>query len=61
MTQICDVRSEIENLEITMNEAVTIQVLNSFNSSFAQFLGILSHEAGETEQLPTLESLAKSL
>ena len=61
MTQICDLRSEIENLEITMNEAVTIQVLNSLNSSFAHFLGILSHEAGETKKLPTLESLAKSL
>ena len=61
MTKIRDVRSEIEDLEITMDEAITIQVLNSLDSSFEQFLGILSHEAREKEKLPTLESLAKSL
>ena len=52
---------EFEDPEITMNKAITIQVLNSLDSSFAQFLGILSHEAREKEKLPTLESLAKSL
>ena len=61
MTKIRDVKSEIEDLEITIDEAITIQVLNSLDSSFAQFLGILSHEAREKEKLPTLESLAKSL
>ena len=61
MTKIRDVRSEIEDLEITMDEAITIQVLNSLDSSFAQFLGILSHEARKKEELPILESLAKSL
>ncbi len=43
MLKFREVKSEIENLEITMDEAITIQVLNSLNSSFAQFLGILSH------------------
>ncbi len=61
MTKIRDVRSEIEDLEITMDEAVTIQVLNSLDFFFAKFLGILSNEAREKEKLPTLESLAKSL
>ncbi len=44
-----------------MDEAITIQVLNCLDSSFAQFLGILNHEAREKEQLPKLENLAKSL
>ena len=61
MTKIRHVTSEIEDLEITMDEAITIQVLNSVNSFLAQFYGILSHEAREKEKLSTLESLAKSL
>ncbi len=61
MTKIRDVKSEIEDLEITIDEAITIQVLNFLDSSFAQLLGILSHEAREKEKLPTFESLAKSL
>ena len=35
MTKIRDVKSEIEDLEITIDEAITIQVFNSLNSSFA--------------------------
>ena len=61
MTKIRDVKSEIEDLEITMDDAITIQVLKSLDSSFTQFLGILSHEAREKDKLPTLENLAKSL
>ncbi len=45
ITKIWDVKSEIEDLEITMDKAITIEVLNSLDSSFTQFLGILSHEA----------------
>ncbi len=61
MTKIRDVKSDIEDLEITIDEAITIQVLNSFDSSFTKFLGILSHETREKDKLPTLENLAKSL
>ena len=61
MTKIRDVKSEIKDLEITIDEAITIQDLNSLNSFFMQFLYILSHEAREKEKLPILESLAKSL
>ncbi len=61
MTKIRDVRSEIEDLEITMDEAITIQVLNFLESFFTKFLGILSHKAREKEKLSTLESLAKLL
>lgn len=61
MTKIRDVKSEIKNLDITMNKAIVIQVFNSLYSSFTQFLGILIHKTREKEKLPTLESLAKSL
>lgn len=61
MTIIRDVKSEIEDLEITIDEAIIIQILNFLDSSFVQFLGILSHEAREKEKLPILKSLAKSL
>ncbi len=47
MSKICDVKSEIEDLEITIDEAIKIQVLNSLDSSFAKFFSILSHEARE--------------
>ncbi len=40
---------------------MTIKVLNSFNSSFAQFLDILSHEGREKDKLTTFENLAKFL
>ena len=59
--KIRDVKSEIEDLEITMDEVITIQVPSSFDSFFAQFFGILSHEAREKKKLPKLETLVKSL
>ncbi len=61
MTQIRDIKSEIEDVKITMDKAITIKVLNSLNTFFSQFLDILSHEARDKEKLPTLETLAKSL
>ncbi len=54
-------KSEIEDLEITMDEVITIRVPNSFDSFFTQFLGILSHEVREKKKLPKLETFAKSL
>ena len=61
MTKIQDVKPEIEDLEITIDEAITIQVLYSFDSSFVQFLGILSYEVREKEKLLTLKNLTKFL
>ncbi len=61
MTKIRDVNSEIEALEITIDQVITIQVLNSLNSFSAGLLSILSHKAREKEKLPTLESLVKPL
>ncbi len=54
-------KSEIEDFEIIMDEAITIEVLNSLDFFFAQFLGILSRKAREKEKLLILEGLAKSL
>ena len=61
MTKIRDVKSEIEDLEITMDEVITIKVLNCLDPSFPQFLGIFSHEAREKKQLHKLKNSAKSL
>lgn len=61
MTKIRDIKFKIEDLGITINETITIQVLNSLDSSFRQFLGILSYKTREKEIFLTLESQAKSL
>lgn len=61
MIKIRNVKSEIKDLEITINKAITIQVLNFLNSSFMQFLSILSYEAREKNKLLTLKNRAKSL
>ena len=60
-TKICNVKSEIENLKIIIDEPITIQFLNSVNLFFKQFLGILSRKAKGIEKLLTLESLPQSL
>lgn len=61
MTKIHNVESKIEDLRISMYETITIQVLNSFDSFFTQFVSILSHEAREKAKLSILESLVKYL
>lgn len=61
MIKICDLKTEIEELDITMNKVITILVFNFFHLFFVQFFGILSHEAREKEKLATLESFAKFL
>lgn len=37
MTKISNVKSEIENLDITIDIAITIQFLNFMNSFFTNF------------------------
>lgn len=61
MTKIYNVKLEIEDLEITIDKAITIQVLNSLDSFFMQFFNILSYETREKEKFFSLESLTKSL
>lgn len=59
MIDICNLQSEIWDLKITIDEAITTQILNSLNTFFGQFLGILNHKAREKQKFPTLRSLAK--
>lgn len=61
ITKIRDVKSAIKNLEITIDKAIKIQVLNSIDFLFAQFFEILNHNAREKEKLFLVENLAKSL
>lgn len=42
-------KSKIEDLNFTVDKAITIQFLNSYNSFFAQFLDILSDDIREKE------------
>ena len=60
MTKICVIKFEIEDLHITMDEAITIQVFNFLDSFFTQFLDILCYKTREKTVLPTFENLAKS-
>lgn len=57
MTKIRDVNSEIKALDIAIDKAIIIQVLNSVNSYFAQFVGILSHEVREKKSFILLKVL----
>ncbi len=59
MTQVCNVKSEIEKPKINMDEAITMQVLSSLKFFFAKFIGILSHKVREKEKLCIPENLAK--
>lgn len=54
-------KSEIEDLKITIDEAITIQVLNLLDSFFAQFFGILIYKVRKKEKFSTLKNLTKSL
>lgn len=61
MTKIRDIKSEIQDLDITIDEAIMIWVPKFFEFFFAQFLGILSHKVRENDKLPILKNLAKFL
>ncbi len=59
MNKIPDVKSEIEDMKITMYEAIKIRVLNSVEFFFARFFGILSHKTREKWKLLTFKSFVK--
>lgn len=61
MTKICNVKSEIEDLEIIIDEAITIQVLNFLDLFFAQFLSIFNYKAREKEKLSLFKNFTKFL
>lgn len=61
MTKIRDIKSKIEDRGITIDEVIIIQVLNLRDSSFPQFLDILSYKAKKKAKLHILKSLTKFL
>lgn len=61
MTKIQDVKTKIENLKITMNKAIIIQVFNFLDSFFVQFLDILSYKSRKKDKVLTLKMLDKFL
>ncbi len=61
MSRIKDKSAEIDDLKISISEAVVIHVLNNLDLHFRSYLAILSHDAQEKEKLPTLSELTKTL
>lgn len=61
MTKIYNIKSKIKDLKITIDEAITIQILNLFDLFFTQFPGILSYNAKKKTKLFIFESLTKLL
>lgn len=61
MTKMQDIKLKIQDLKITMDEAITIQVLNFLAFFFIQFLDTLSYKARKKDKLLILENLAKFL
>ena len=61
MSRIKDASAEIDDLRISISEAVVIHALNNLDSHFRPYLAILSHDAREKEKLPTLSELTKAL
>ena len=61
ISKIRDIKLEINDLKITMDEAITIHTLNSLDTQFKSYLAILNHESREKAELPTLEVSAKAL
>lgn len=61
ISKIRDVTSEINDLNITIDEAIILHTLTSLDTQFNPCLAILSLDAREKEQLPTLGILSRTL
>ncbi len=61
ISHIKDASAEIEDLKISISEAVVIHALNNLDSHFRPYLVILSHDARKKEKLPTLSEVTKTL
>ncbi len=61
ISQIKDARSKIEDLKISMDDAIVIHTVNNLDSQFWPYLTILNHETRQKAQLPKLSELTKSL
>ena len=47
ISKIRDISAEITDLNVTMDEAITIYALNSLDTRFKSYLAILSHDSRE--------------
>lgn len=61
ISQIKDVQSKIEDLKISIKDAIVIHAVNKFDSQFRPYLMILNLEARQEAQLLILFKLTKSL
>ncbi len=61
MSHIIDASAEIDDLKISISEAVVIHALNNLDSHFRPYLAIPSHDAPKKGKLPTLSELTKTL
>lgn len=61
MSQIKDAQSEIEDLKISIDDAVVIHAFNNLSSSFHPYLMILNHKTRQKAQLLILFKFIKSL
>ena len=61
MSQMKDAQAEIDDLKISMDDAIVIHALNNFDFHFRPYLTILKHEARQKAQLPTLSKITKTL
>ena len=61
ISHIKDASAEIDNLKISISEAVVIHTLNNLNWHFLLYLAVLNHDASEKEKRPTFSLLTKTL
>ena len=61
MSRIKDASAKIDNLKISISEAIVIHVLNNLDSHFWPYLAILSHNTQEKEKPPILSKPTKAL
>ncbi len=61
MSRLKDISAEIDDLKISISEAVVIHALNNLDSKFRPYVAILHHDAREKGKLPTLSELTKAL
>ncbi len=61
MSCIKDASAKIDDLKISISEAVVIHAFNNYDLHFRPYLAILGHSAREKEKLPTFSELTKTL
>ncbi len=61
MSRIKDASAEMDDLKISISEAVVIYALNNLDPHLQLYLAILSYDAREKKKLLTLSELTKTL